>query len=251
MKIIVDLSLTSAANGTRNTWTPGHLFETGGQGAWYDPSDLTSMWADTAGTTPASVDGAVARIDDLSGNGHHASEATPAARPILRQDGSGRHYLEFDGVDDRLVTTTYGFNAQEGFFFAYSGVLLESSGRILNVGGANDKTWTSASGRWTSIFTVDSLDAAGAGFDLTALHVGEHNLQGGQADLTCNGVPGPTATTVGKDIALSDMTIGARSDGAAALAMNLYGFVALQGGADAAQRAKTRMFLSRKTGVTL
>jgi len=36
--------------------------------------------------------------------GNHASQPTAAARPILRQDGGGKYYLEFDGVDDFLET---------------------------------------------------------------------------------------------------------------------------------------------------
>lgn len=39
--------------------------------AWYDPSDLSTLWSDTARTTPATVDGLVRAIDDKSGNGRH------------------------------------------------------------------------------------------------------------------------------------------------------------------------------------
>lgn len=86
-----------------STFTPADLFASGEEGAWYDPSDLMTMWTDTAGTTQATVGDAVARIDDKSGNGNHATRATVAARPILRQTGGGLYYLEFDGVDDCLL----------------------------------------------------------------------------------------------------------------------------------------------------
>lgn len=98
---VCDGSLTITAA----DFSPLSLFQSGEQGVWYDPSDFSTMFQDSAGTTPVTAVGqAVGRILDKSGRGNHASQATPTARPILRQDGSGRYYLEFDGVDDVLFT---------------------------------------------------------------------------------------------------------------------------------------------------
>lgn len=74
----------------------------GVQGAWYDPSDLASMAQDMAGAVAAAVDQPVGRIADKSGNGRHATQASADARPMLRQDGGGRLYLEFDGTTQFL-----------------------------------------------------------------------------------------------------------------------------------------------------
>ncbi len=82
-------------------WTPARLFAGGADGVWCDPSDLSTVWQDSAGTTPAAVNDPVGRIDDKSGNGNHATQATTAAKPYLR-DTSGLKNIEFDGVDDRL-----------------------------------------------------------------------------------------------------------------------------------------------------
>lgn len=71
-------------------------------GVWYDPSDLSSMFQDSTGTTPAVVDSPVGRINDKSGNGKHAIQATSANRPILRQSG-GLYWLESDGVNDSMA----------------------------------------------------------------------------------------------------------------------------------------------------
>ncbi|MBC7156675.1 MAG: hypothetical protein H5U20_04065 [Rhodobacteraceae bacterium] len=84
-------------------WKPQHLFRAAPAGAIHDPSDLSSLWQDTAGTVPAVVGQAVARIDDLSGNGNHATQATVAKQPILRTAG-GLLYLDFDGIDDAMQT---------------------------------------------------------------------------------------------------------------------------------------------------
>lgn len=82
-------------------FSPSALFANGEVGVWYDPSPETTF-TDTAGTAPATVGDAVARINDLSGNGHNATQATTAARPILaRVPARGRANLltrteEFD-----------------------------------------------------------------------------------------------------------------------------------------------------------
>ena len=34
---------------------PSQLFANGEKGAWYDPSDLTSLFQDSAGTTPVTA----------------------------------------------------------------------------------------------------------------------------------------------------------------------------------------------------
>lgn len=87
-------------------WIPASLFTASEQGAWYDPSDLSTVWQNSAGTTPGAIDSPVGRIDDKSGNANHATQATSAARPILRQTAGGLYYLEGDGVDDLLQSGT-------------------------------------------------------------------------------------------------------------------------------------------------
>jgi hypothetical protein len=81
--------------------------------SWFDPSDLSTLWQDTAGTTPVTADGqSVARIDDKSGNGRHMIQGTAAARPLYKTAG-GLHWLLFDGVDDEFhaadSTTAYDY----------------------------------------------------------------------------------------------------------------------------------------------
>lgn len=69
---------------------------------WYDPSDLSTLWQDTAGTVAVTTDGqAVARINDKSGNAYHLTHGTAANRPLYKTSG-GLHWLDFDGVDDFL-----------------------------------------------------------------------------------------------------------------------------------------------------
>jgi len=71
-----------------------------GPGAWYDPSDLTTLFQDSAGTTPVTaVEQPVGRILDKSGGGNHAIQPTATSRPTL----SSRYNLltkteQFDDV---------------------------------------------------------------------------------------------------------------------------------------------------------
>jgi len=64
---------------------PSELFANGEQGVWYDPSDLSTLFQDAAGTIPVTgVEQPVGLMLDKSGRGNHASQATTTARPILR-----------------------------------------------------------------------------------------------------------------------------------------------------------------------
>lgn len=76
------LGLGLAAGG-RKTSIFGSIFSDGTQGFWYDYSDLSTMFQDSAGTTPAALEVQVGKILDKSGRGNHATQATGAARPVL------------------------------------------------------------------------------------------------------------------------------------------------------------------------
>ena len=64
---------------------PSNLFLGGIPGAWYDPTDLSTMFQDSTGTTPVTaVEQPVGLILDKSGNANHATQATAASRPTYR-----------------------------------------------------------------------------------------------------------------------------------------------------------------------
>jgi len=104
----VDLSVTNiTATSVRLNWvrwTPLQLFLAGEKGFWFDPSDLSTLFQDAAGTIPVTADGdPVGLMLDKSGNGYHASQSVSGARPVYRTDGV-LHWLKFDGIDDFLST---------------------------------------------------------------------------------------------------------------------------------------------------
>lgn len=105
-------------------FTPASLSPT----AWYDPSDLATVWEDSGRTIPASVNGVVGALDDKSGNGRHLVQATTAAKPMLRQSAA-LYYLEFDGVDDAMASTAtvnLAVFSTLGFSLAFTPVAIAS-----------------------------------------------------------------------------------------------------------------------------
>ncbi|MDV4166758.1 hypothetical protein [Rhodovulum sp. FJ3] len=71
--------------------------------AWFDPSDATTLFSDTAMSVAVTADGQqVAAMLDKSGSGNHLLQDTAAARPIYRTDGVSS-WLEFDGADDMFT----------------------------------------------------------------------------------------------------------------------------------------------------
>ena len=60
------------------------LFGSSEPGAWYDTSDMSTLFQDSAGTVPVTaVEQPVGRILDKSGRGNHATQATTTKRPVL------------------------------------------------------------------------------------------------------------------------------------------------------------------------
>ena len=136
-------------------WLPNSLFAQAEPGAWYDPSDLTTLFQDSAGTTPVTAAGqSVGRMLDKSGRGNHATQATLAQRPTYQIDSTGRPYLSFDGVDDGMVTGTItpGTNKVQVFSGvrklsdALRGVVAEMSATIAGNAGVFTLITSSSSG---------------------------------------------------------------------------------------------------------
>lgn len=231
-------------------WTPSQLASLG-LATWWDPSDLSTMWQDSAGTTPAEVDQPVGRmVDKLRGL---VVTATGGARPYLRASGQW-FWLEFDGLDDVLtgVAAGYGLIApshylalvgskanQAGAPFFSCNVDATNYHRLNNVstlhrasGTARDAAGsrTALSGASTMLVgqvkVVDSLSAA-AGLDVTV-----------------NGA-GLVGAVAAQPAGNAQIIIGNVSN-----AMNIYGAVSLLGD-PSPMRGKVLAFLAAKGGTSL
>jgi len=78
-------------------FSPASLFSNGEEGVWYDPSKLSSMKQLSDGTVDAVIGQPVGYIEDQSGNGNHAIQATLTKRSVLARhpEGGIRNLLSY------------------------------------------------------------------------------------------------------------------------------------------------------------
>lgn len=82
---------------------PSALFVGGKNGAWFDASDLSTLFTDTSGTTAVTSDGdRVALWKDKSGNNYNLTQATLGNRPTYRTSG-GKSWLEFVASSNQFL----------------------------------------------------------------------------------------------------------------------------------------------------
>ena len=136
--------LGAGARAVAAAWSPSALWPTGTEaGMWIDPSNLTSQWQDSTGTTPVATPGTVADSANpvglaldiragatvLTDPGNHMLQATSAARPLESARVNALKYTEnlYAGYWDKYATATWGSDyiqetaATQPYGFAPSG----------------------------------------------------------------------------------------------------------------------------------
>lgn len=87
-------------------FNPATIFSAGGAGVYYDCSSLANMKQLSNGTTAVTTAGdPVGYLQDLSGGGFNAVQATAGFRPLY-QTYNGYGCIEFDGTDDLIASAT-------------------------------------------------------------------------------------------------------------------------------------------------
>ena len=230
---------------------PLTLFAGGKQGAWYDPSDKSTLFQDVAGTVPVTAHGdPVGLIRDKSGNDNHATQAVSAARPIYKTDGI-LHWLAFDGVDDYLGANTFGIAMAQPLSLAIASKSTDILGSeyqfILDSYSPN---------RYSIYFIPDrSLSAsstAGMEIILPVGFMGEKIV----SSLIANGASSTlqvnnNAATVGDlvNTLLDNLLIAKYANGTSYYGkLDFYGIILLEG---VENTDKVKSYLAKKTGVTL
>jgi hypothetical protein len=130
---------------------------------WIDPSDLSTVYQERTGTPPSTasaVGDVVGSILNKGSIGGYMRAPSDAARMILRQNGSGKYYLEADGSDDRYTvswtnatgarSSTIGVQSTAAWVMSKdSNGTANTDGEIfgsdLYVGGATDRLYRSLS----------------------------------------------------------------------------------------------------------
>lgn len=248
-------------------WSPSLLFAAGEQGAWYDPGDMTTLFQDSAGTTPVTApDQPIGLMRDKSGRGNHASQVTAGSRPILRT-GSGLWWLEFDGVDDCLITSSIPFSADKMCVAASLrktsdaaiGTVLELSDNI----NTNNGTFiflappNAAAASYTAGFKgtvrVDRLSLASYAAPITNVVSGIGDISAASTKLRINGVEvssGVVSLGAG-NFGSYPLYIGRRGGATLPFVGNLYSIVVRNSAMSAADMLALDKFSGLKCGVSI
>ena len=209
------------------------------------------MSQNSDGTGAAAVDGPVGRILDKSGRGNHALQSIAAARPLLRQDGIKRLYLEFDGADDRLVSN---LSMPQPF---------DRISAIRQIGWAlNDLVFSCHSSDFGALYqnpiapTLLLYDGAGdpSRPQSAELAVGMNGIvverfAGANSRLAISNGAYVSGSLNGN--AIAHFSIGARSGGGGASSIRLYGVLAIGRLLSAAETMRVRRFMAARAGVSL
>lgn len=246
------LSLTSAGGG----FSPSSL----SPAAWYDPADLTTLFQDSAGTTPVTANNdPVGKILDKSGNGNHLIQAGASDRPLYKTSG-GLHWLEFDGASDYLsivsMTATDGSghhcSAAAVYFDTITGTQIAVD---MDIGGAgrlsqclrhNGGTLESVAFNTAGSVFVDSAGSITA----TTPAVLSQLTADAAVEMFLNGTGnGSTAITGTMQSGSSVLTLGANSTISSLMDGRIYGVIHLARKWTAAEKINIEAYLATKAGL--
>lgn len=104
---------------------------------WLDGADASTMFDATTGGSLVATDGSIARWEDKSGNGRHATQGTVLSRP-QRKDSilNGRGCVRFDGSNDAMGTS-FSMSPSYCIFLVSLSRAAGSSQRILQASTGN------------------------------------------------------------------------------------------------------------------
>lgn len=227
---------------------------------WLDPSDLTSMWTDTARTTPVSADGqAVASILNKGTAGGYFEQATAGKQPLYKTAG-GLHWLLTDGIDDDLsvssrfglaanpnLTIVQGMRVLNASSFRYSfalGSFVATNGIILLENGTD---WGFRHGDGNRLFNAVTADT-----DYVATWRRTAGSNYGASRFFLNAVE-RSQTAVGNPTNVPTSTDNAAMIGGLPGAYTnnrMYGFLLMEADSDSMQ-ASAESWMAAKAGVTL
>lgn len=250
-----------------DSFDPLTIFAGGKQGAWYDPSDLSTLFKDAAGSQPVTADGdPVGLMRDKSGNGNHATQSVSASRPIYRTDGI-LHWLQFDGVDDLLKLTALDMSAHADLnIFAAAQKVAGHTSMIAEFGSnslagsfyfvaGNDAGvvgWTSKSHGNSNASSghITKIESPASETAVLSIH---HSIPNDLSTMRRNQVAGIDATfdKGTGNFGNHDLYIGSRSSYGLFFNSRLYSFIVSGGQATTGEVANAEQYLAKKSGVTL
>jgi hypothetical protein len=134
---------------------------------WLDAT--TGLFDATSGGSAVATDGsAVARWEDQSGNGNHATQTTSNNRPVLKTSiQNGKNVIRFDGSNDRLSCGDVAdMGSEDVMMFAVAKIASGTSagicGKSRAAGTQGRYSLLRESGTLYGIFTDERLDGGNA-----------------------------------------------------------------------------------------
>ena len=265
ISLLISRSISRAINELEGAaFNPLSLFAAGEQGVWYDPSDMSTLFQDAAGTIPVTAAGQpVGLMRDKSGRGNHAGQTAATSRPIL-QFASGMWSLLFDGVDDSLSTGNISF-ANTDKMTVWAGALkasdaataflcelspnVNTSGGSFKIGAPNSSGLATFEVASRGTATV-SLARAPFPAPITAVLCMQADIAAPSLSLRVNTTTAaPSATTQGTgNYGTWPLHIGRRASALGPFNGNLYGMIVRGAASTAEQISDTENYMNSKTG---
>lgn len=245
VSVIITIAGTAETFNIARPFDPATLFGPTDEGYFFDISDLSTLFSDTARTTAAVVDGPVKGITDKSGKGHHMTWVSGNTL-TLRQSGSF-YYLEASATNG--VTSCSVAMAQPWYrISAVRFLAWVSFGRVFP---ASDNTTDGLRQHGSSpiIKLNDGSDgptvSATLNTDMTLSEV--HNNTGSSLQIDNNtAATGTSGSTAG-----NGQVIMCRSTGANPVNGYFYGDFAINRNPTAGEKASLKTFFSAKYGGSL
>ena len=249
-----------------DSFSPSSLFVGGFKGAWYDMSDITTMFK-VDGTTPAVVGQAVGKILDRSGNGQHLIQTTESKCPLLVVDDVGRMCLDFDGDDGMRTAGNLPFNANSVTTMSvFVGAKKEATDlnqtvvELSNTVGGTDggfRIFCTSGERWRAIqkgSSANTISSAAVGNPDKSILTSVASISAPSHTFRLNGAVVLANTTTLGTGTYNDhpLSIGGRAAGASTnLDGKIYSLIVVGKLASADEIANAEKYLAGKTGVTI
>jgi len=213
--------------------------------AWYDFSDISTLWKDTGRTSAVTTDGdIVLGVSDKSGNAHHLSETTNGRtyKTAVQNSLSG---LRFDGTNDKLQSGAYTLNQPDTWFAVFK--FSEATSKTIiasnnNVGadqqiGRNLGNWQLYAG--TNLGGVTAAD--------TAAHVHSMVFNGASSAHLLDGAAGASGAA-GANNFTAGVRMGCTFDASVFLACDIYELFQCPGSVTTPNRQAAETYLKAKWG---
>lgn len=262
---LVSLGFDSVADGAPSWTLPASLdvmslFANGEEGAWYDPSDMSTLFQDNTGTVPVTAVGQpVGYILDKSGRGNHLQAM--GAYGTLQADGARRY---IDGISEGYATQTIDMTANAqltvcaGLYKSNddaTSLLVEFSGNLNSSTGAWYIAAPIAGGQAGVSFVAKGtnaqyLDSTGFPAPISVVVTAQADMLAPLTNMRVN--TAQTATSSG-DLGSGvfgehQMYVGRRGSGGNNFTGRLYGLIVRGAESDAEQIEMMEEFMNSRTG---